>query len=139
MAEVSWSNLPSVILNEVFCYLSHNDKINASSTCKNWRYALSHPICWRNVHFVIKIQDDTNNIARTRFLVDCAARKLHKATVTFDSMDANCVEETTNVLGHLSENVNLRRLFLKPTNCSLVCPGNQDNWTKIERSVHYFP
>uniref|UniRef100_A0A1B6LRU6 F-box domain-containing protein n=1 Tax=Graphocephala atropunctata TaxID=36148 RepID=A0A1B6LRU6_9HEMI len=132
--EVSWNNLPSVILNEVFSYLSHNDKVRASSTCKNWRFALSHPRCWRNVHFVIKPSDKSNDIARTRYLVDCAARKLHNASVTFDSMDLVCVQETSNVVESLSENANLRRLFFKPSNCSLVCPGEQDDWPKyIER------
>ncbi|XP_046661224.1 F-box only protein 33 [Homalodisca vitripennis] len=132
--EVSWNNLPSVILNEVFSYLSHNDKVRASSTCKNWRLALSHPRCWRKVHFVIKPSDKSNNIERTRYLVDFAARKLHHASVTFDSMDVVCVQETSNVVESLSENSNLRRLFFKPSNCSLVCPGEQDDWPKyVER------
>lgn len=131
---VLWNNLPSVILNEIFSYLVHEDKVRASSTCKNWRFALSHPRCWRNVNFLIKPNKEFDNIERTRYLINCAARKLHNANIMFDSMDAMCVEETANVLENLAENGNLRRLFLKPSNCSLVCPGEQDAWPKyIER------
>jgi len=133
--EVSWNNLPSVILNEIFSYLSHNDKVRASSTCKNWRFALSHPRCWRNVDFVVKPQDNlAKSIARTRYLLECAARKLHNAVITFDSMDPSCVDEISNVIESLSENVNLKRLILKPSNCSLDCPSGQGDWAKyIER------
>jgi len=127
--EVSWNNLPSVVLNEVFFYLSTNEKVQASSTCKNWRSALSHPRCWRNVHFVLKPQGIEKNIARTRYLIDCAAKKLHNANVTFDSMDSACVEEVSNLLENLAESVNLKRLFLNPSNCSLVCPGSQEEWS----------
>lgn len=141
MSEASWNILPSVILSEIYSYLSRGDKICASMTCKNWRYALGYPhfgsrLCWRKVHFVIKLQDNKSNIERTRFLINCAARKLQKAIITFDSMDVFCVKETSNVLKHLSESVSLKALFLKPTNCSLACPDDHDQWSNVERLEH---
>ncbi|XP_054278398.1 F-box only protein 33-like [Macrosteles quadrilineatus] len=139
--EVSWNNLPSVILNEIFSYLSHNDKVRASSTCSNWRLALSHPKCWRNVKFVVKPQDNfANSIARTRYLVEFAARKLHNAVITFDSMDPACVDEISNVIESLAENANLKSLFLNPSNCSLDCPSGQgDDWSKYIESKFATP
>lgn len=131
---VFWNNLPIVILNEIFNYLPLIDKINSSSTCKTWRLALSHPSCWRSVHFYIKAQERSDNIERTRFLIECAARKIHSARISLDSMDAISVEEIANVLENLSENRNLRKLIFNPSNCSLVCPGEHSDWPKyIER------
>lgn len=33
----NWEILPTLILEEIFCYLDKNDRINASCTCHSWR------------------------------------------------------------------------------------------------------
>lgn len=38
-----WEYLPSVILHDIFSYLTINDRINASSTCSMWRNNIYHP------------------------------------------------------------------------------------------------
>lgn len=132
--KVSWNNLPIVILNEIFHYLPLSDKIHTSSTCRNWRLGLSHPSCWRTVHFFMKAHERSENIERTRFLIEFAARKIHCARISFDSIDPISVEEIANVLEQLSENRNLRKLIFNPSNCSLVCPVEQGDCPKyIER------
>lgn len=120
--EGCWNNLPSVILYEIFSYLSFKDKIRASSTCHNWRFALYHPSFWKNVHFKLK-SNDQNSIAKSQYLASCSARKLRNATVTFNSMDPLCVEETAKVIENLSDNSNLRSFFLIPSHCSIDYPG----------------
>jgi F-box protein 33 len=120
-----WSDLPSVILVEVFSYLSQEDKIRASSTCENWRFALYHPSFWQSIHFKAKTEDQ-NSLSRTRYLTDCFAKKLRNATVTFDSMDPLCVQEAARVLQKLCDNDHLRRLLLIPSHCQFECPGRID-------------
>lgn len=120
-----WSDLPSVILVEVFSYLSQEDKIRASSTCKNWRFALYHPSFWQSIHFKAKTKDQ-NSLSRTRYLTDCFAKKLRNATVTFDSMDPLCVQEAARVLQKVCDNDHLRRLLLIPSHCRFECPGRID-------------
>ncbi|XP_067002724.2 F-box only protein 33 [Anabrus simplex] len=120
----SWSNLPSVILVEIFSYLSHSDKISAASTCKYWRCALFHPSFWQTIHFKAKTKD-RNSILRTRYLSSFFSKKLRNTTVSFDSMDPLCVQEAARVIQKLCDNDHLRRLFLFPSHCRLECPGKE--------------
>ena len=123
--ESCWSRLPTVILVEVFSYLPKEDKIRASSTCRHWRFALYHPSFWQTVHFKAKTKDE-NSLSRTRYLTDCFAKKLRNAIVSFDSMDALCVEEAARVLQKISDNDHVRRLVLVPSHCRFECPGRID-------------
>lgn len=38
-----WDTLPTIILHDIFLYISEKDRINASSTCHMWRQSLYHP------------------------------------------------------------------------------------------------
>ena len=125
-----WNNLPSVILLEVFSYLPQEDKIRASSTCKNWRCALYHPRFWQNIHFKAK-SNDKNGMSRTRYLSDCFAKKLRNATISFDSLDPLCVQETAMVLQKLCENNLLQRLILIPSRCRFECPGRYNEQSQF--------
>lgn len=46
-----WKELPDVLLLHIYSYLSFRDKLSSSSTCKNWRELLYHPVNWNNVTF----------------------------------------------------------------------------------------
>ncbi|XP_075215156.1 F-box only protein 33-like isoform X2 [Lycorma delicatula] len=130
--EVCWNNLPSVILYEIFSYLSLEDKIRASSSCKHWRYALYHPSFWKNVHLKLK-SNDPDNVSKTQYFTSCLGSKLQNLTVTFDSVDPVCVEELANVLQSLIGNFNLRNISLVPSHCSLEYPKrdvSQDFFTR---------
>jgi len=117
-----WERLPSVILLEIFSYLPHKDKIQASSTCKHWRYSLYHASFWQSLRFRAD-SCDQNSVSRTRYLASCFAKKLRNATVSFNSLDPQCVQEVAKVLHKLSENPNLRRLILMASHCRLELPG----------------
>lgn len=41
-----WNNLPSVILCNIYSYLSTNDRLHASSTCGSWRNIIYHLSLW---------------------------------------------------------------------------------------------
>lgn len=124
--EGCWSNLPSIIVVEIFSYLSWVDKVSASTTCKNWRNALFHPTFWQSINFKAKMKDQSS-VSRTRYLTNCFARNLRHAVITFDSMDYLCVKEAARVLQKLCGNENLRRLFLVPSHCRCECPGREND------------
>ncbi|RZF41356.1 hypothetical protein LSTR_LSTR000070 [Laodelphax striatellus] len=114
---VYWNNLPSVLLYEIFSYLSEADRIKASSTCKYWRYALYHPSFWKNVSLKLK-SNDSDNASKAQYLSSCLGSKLQNLTVTFDIFDPYCTSEMTNVLKSLIGNYNLKSVSIIPTHSS---------------------
>ncbi|XP_063221046.1 F-box only protein 33 [Bacillus rossius redtenbacheri] len=115
MAGDCWNNLPTVVLVDIFSYLSHKDRIKASATCKQWRSALYHPSFWKNrpIHFKVNSKD-LSSIPRTRFLSNFFAKSLHHVTVSFDWSSGLSVKEASKVLTKLGLNNILRTLVLKP-------------------------
>ncbi|XP_049816673.1 F-box only protein 33 isoform X2 [Schistocerca nitens] len=134
MEEGSWNHLPSVILLEVFTYLSQKERIRASSTCKQWRGTLFHSSFWPTVHFRLKTKDE-DSVLRTRYQLKHFATKLRNATISFDAMDLICVQEAARIIQTLRKNESLRRLSLQPSHCRIEVPGRfaGDRITFIER------
>ncbi|XP_011139498.1 F-box only protein 33 isoform X2 [Harpegnathos saltator] len=129
----SWDNLPSVILQEIFSYLSHESRIKASQVCRNWRYTLFHPSFWRKISFVFK---DEDSVSWVRFMADCFALSVHEATIRWDISSRryiDCMSETYNLLKKLSYNRQLRKLFLE-----FSC-NNYDYSFDNEDDSYYFP
>lgn len=112
-----WNNLPSVILQEIFSYLPHENRIRASQVCKNWRYALFHPSFWKKINFVLK---DEDSISWARFLADRFGLSLHEATIRCDII---CyATDLSTLLKKLSSNRQLRKLSLKYSSNIFRCP-----------------
>lgn len=44
-----WSQLPELILTNIFHYLDCEDRVNVGKTCQSWGHALASPILWRCV------------------------------------------------------------------------------------------
>ncbi|XP_015177441.1 PREDICTED: F-box only protein 33 [Polistes dominula] len=114
-----WSNLPCVILQEIFSYLSHENRIIASQVCRNWRTTLFHPSFWRKITFVLK---DSDSILWSRSLADSFGLSVHEATIKCDI--PSHIVETSYILKKLSCNRQLRKLFLEYS--SNIC--ERTNW-----------
>ncbi|GAB1865407.1 F-box only protein 33 [Camponotus japonicus] len=107
----SWNNLPSVILQEIFSYLSHETRIRASQVCRNWRYTLFHPSFWKKITFVFR---DEDSVLWARSLANYFALSVHEATIRWDKpIHIDYVGETYKLLKQLSHNKQLRKLFLE--------------------------
>ncbi|XP_066601526.1 F-box only protein 33-like [Prorops nasuta] len=104
-----WDNLPSVILQEIFSYLPHETRIEASQVCKNWRYALFHPSFWKKITFAL---EDEDRILWARFLADCFGLSVQEVTIRCE-MPMYALNETSILLKKLSNNRQLRKLFLE--------------------------
>ncbi|XP_011057551.1 PREDICTED: F-box only protein 33-like [Acromyrmex echinatior] len=124
----SWDNLPTVILQEIFSYLSHETRIRASQVCKNWRYTLFHPNFWKKITFVFRDQD---SVLWARFLANRFALSVHEATIRWAksrSRKINCTGETYRLLKKLSHNRQLRKLCLEFYSNTSDSPfDNEDN------------
>ncbi|XP_011165791.1 F-box only protein 33 [Solenopsis invicta] len=108
---LSWSNLPTVILQEIFSYLPHETRIRASQVCKNWRSTLFHPNFWKKITFVFR---DEDSVSWVRFLTNRFALSVHEATIRWDKPRyINCIGETYRLLKKLGRNRQLRKLFLE--------------------------
>lgn len=125
-----WDSLPSVILLEIFSYLPQCSRLRASQVCKNWRYALFHPSFWKKITFSLK---DEDSVAWARFLVSCFGLSVQDVTISCETSGVY-VKEAVNLIKKLSNNRQLRKLFLEPTNCTFEWPirriENEDDWIR---------
>lgn len=121
-SEPTWNYLPTVILHEIYERLSFHDRLNASSTCKNWRQALYRPLYWRNVIFKI----DENNATRTRYFLNMFSSIVTNATVRVDLMIPENVADLLMLLQMLVENDFLKSLVLEAKYCRIEVANNAD-------------
>ncbi|XP_033222003.1 F-box only protein 33 [Belonocnema kinseyi] len=113
-----WDSLPSVILLEIFSYLPQSSRLRASQVCRNWRYALFHPSFWKKIKFSLK---DEDSVAWSRFLVSSFGLSVHDVTISCET-SGNYVKDAVTLLKKLSNNRQLRKLFLEPTSCMFDLP-----------------
>lgn len=112
----TWNNLPSLILNEIFSYLQYRDKLQASSTCKQWRIALHHTNQLADVHFQIR-KDDEDIVVKSNYIAQYIAHKVKHLTVSFDSISAVCLQLLSNILQEVSTNSKVKQVVLNPSHC----------------------
>ncbi|KAK0097154.1 hypothetical protein PV326_003091 [Microctonus aethiopoides] len=120
-----WDSLPSVIMLEIFSYLEHKDRINASGVCKNWRQALFHPSFWKEITFVF---DDAKSLHWSRHLANCFALSVQNVTVRCQT--PNYSLELERLLGKFRENRNLRKLYIEPTSSSFIGIDYMDTYVE---------
>lgn len=118
----NWNNLPSLILNEIFSYLEYKEKLQASSSCKQWRIAFHHTNQLPDVHFHIRKHDE-DKVVKSNYIAQCIAPKVKHLTVSFDSISALCLQLLANILEEVSFNAKVKRVVLNPSHCSFQKDG----------------
>lgn len=113
-----WSQLPNVVLDHVFSYLSWSDKVKASSTCKRWRTGLYHPRYWETVSFPLSELNDKNK-EKARYFIQAFGKIVKYANIYFNSTDFKSYSVTDELLYALRDNMRLKKLMLIPTHCAL--------------------
>lgn len=110
----NWNNLPNVVLDQIFSYLSWSDKIKASSTCKRWRSGLYHPSLWKKLLFSLK---DLNQAKaeKAQYFIQAFGRLVRSVNITFDSLDCSSSSLADELLCTLRENSRLKKLTLVPS------------------------
>lgn len=120
-AGLNWAALPSVLVVDILSYLSHEDRLKATSTCKRWRNYLFHPSLWKKVHFELC----ANNRQKTRFLVDRCGRFVREVVIKFNSHSVSEVREASRILSILEDNKSLQCFTLLPSSCHIEWPDTQ--------------
>ena len=120
MAGTDWALLPSVLIVEIFSYISRSDKLKASSTCKRWRSCLFHPLLWKR----ITLETSQSKRNKSRFLSSAFGRFIKECVVKFNSHDLDEVKECMKHLKVLAENKNLQVLCVEPSGCHTEWPEN---------------
>ncbi|CAC5396913.1 FBXO33 [Mytilus coruscus] len=123
-ARPNWSSLPSVLIVDILSYLSHKDRLNASSSCKRWRNCLFHPLFWQKINFRTSYSDRQ----RTKFLTDRCGRFVRQVVINFDSHNHKEVRECSQILDVLCGNKNLTSFSLLPSSCHIEWPDTQSTY-----------
>lgn len=120
MGTVDWSTLPTLVLEQVYMCLLPESRLAASSTCKQWRRALYHPMFWQS--FML-------NIASTKVYADIESKvdyvNQHLVTLarnvhlSFDSRSPRCFELASSVINGLMSNQLLKNIDIELTHCKL--------------------
>ncbi|XP_060536509.1 F-box/LRR-repeat protein 3 isoform X2 [Cylas formicarius] len=118
MINSKWAYLPSIVLHEIFEYLSYEDRKNASSVCHNWRQIIFHPKWWSSAKFDL----EQHNVSKVNFYIATLGRIVSEATVSLNSLSPTCLNQFVILLRTFSENNHFRNLLLEPTHCRFEIP-----------------
>lgn len=115
-----WGSLPSVLIVDILSYLSHEDRLKASSVNKRWRNCLFHPSLWSK----IKFQLGFSKRHRSRFLADRCGRFVREAVIKFNAHNCLEVREGMRIITILGSNKNLQHFALFPSSCHIEWPDS---------------
>lgn len=120
----NWASLPSILIVDILSYLSHEDRLKASSSCKRWRNCLFHPIFWQK----IRLLTGNSDRQRTKFLTDRCGRFVREVCIVFNSHNYKEVRECYQILDVLCGNKNLTVFSLQPSSCHFEWPEIQSTY-----------
>jgi len=108
---MEWGELPSVVLLEIYDYLSVKDRLSSSSVCRNWR-APAFQVPLSDDELVLKLRSEAD-IPKVKFLARNFAVKVQEVSLIFDATSANCLELVEEILALLEDNTQLKSLRIK--------------------------
>ncbi|CAL8106787.1 unnamed protein product [Orchesella dallaii] len=108
---MEWGELPSVVLLEIYDYLSVKDRLIASTVCKNWR-APVFQVPLSDDELVLKLYTESD-IPKVKFLGRNFAVKVQAVRLIFDASSPNCLDLVEEILGLLEDNTQLKSLRIR--------------------------
>lgn len=95
-----FAQLPTVCLAKVFSYLSVSDRLNASSSCKQWRCVLfATPCLWRHVELnVFLLSRSWSDVKSAQFKATNLLKYVERVVFKYDPSDLRLVEKLVEVL-----------------------------------------
>lgn len=119
--------LPSVIIFNIFKYLSPSDRLRASATCKTWRECVLHASQWPHPRLVVdltpkskttfhqlrrnkwyrKLRDSAHESQALKWFLHKCVRFVNHLVVTFDPNSSQSVNDLIDVIDILLTNQNL--------------------------------
>ncbi|KAL0279153.1 UNVERIFIED_CONTAM: hypothetical protein PYX00_000767 [Menopon gallinae] len=110
-SDVCWNNLPSVVLLEIFKRITHQERIHASATCKEWRKALFFPNFWREISINIYSKTDKYAIERCQFFTRSFMSSLRSIKIIF-TYEKHYLMQLCEIITKLAGNGQMLRLHL---------------------------
>jgi hypothetical protein len=124
-----YSELPQIVLVEIFSYLSHNDLLSASSICSLWRTVLYHPKLWSSIPYRslnLNLIDRHNDIHSFRYLTTNFLSITRSIEIHFDPTDINIIKDILQILDTLAcTNRQLKTLIFRPTSTRCALAENE--------------
>uniref|UniRef100_A0A1B0D4Q6 Uncharacterized protein n=1 Tax=Phlebotomus papatasi TaxID=29031 RepID=A0A1B0D4Q6_PHLPP len=116
---MGWGKLPALALVEIYGYLEHPDRLQASATCKHWRQTLFHPRFFERATFVVNRKHE----ARNAFYLQSLGHLVSATSIIFDSTNSHAVQRATDILVNIcTTNNRLVSLTLRPSQSQFVLP-----------------
>ncbi|CAM4775409.1 unnamed protein product [Rotaria magnacalcarata] len=136
-----YSELPQIVLVEIFSYLKHNDLLAASSTCSSWRNVLYHPKLWSSVPYRclrLNLIDRHNDIQSFRYLTNNFLSITRYIEIRFDPTDINIIKNILQILDTLScTNRQIKILIFRPTSTRCALAENEQPFIPLCDKIYH--
>ena len=124
-----YSELPQIVLVEIFSYLSLNDLLSASSTCSSWRNIFYHPKLWSAIPYRslrLILLDRHSDIHSFRYLTNNFLTITRSIEIRFDPTDLNIIKDILQILDILAcTNRQMKILTFRPTSTRCALAENE--------------
>ncbi|KAH8378965.1 hypothetical protein KR009_002328 [Drosophila setifemur] len=126
-----WHTIPAVALNQIFDYLSPEDRRSAASVCYSWRLSFFQKRYFRNFRFHLNVGRDD----QLAFFHSCMANLAKELIVVFDFHNEFHIEKMRRLLYKVASCDNIQGLRFQTHNVGLVGVGNMhpDHLVDIEQ------
>ena len=121
-----YSDLPAIVLVDIFSLLTPRDLFSASSTCKSWRQIFYHPKLWSSAPYRclrLTLLDRHQDIHSCRYLINNFLSLTRSIEIRFDPTNLSIIKDLLQILDTLvCTNRQLKILRLRPisTRCALA-------------------
>ena len=124
-----YSELPQIVLVEIFSYLNLHDLCSASSTCKLWRQIFYHPKLWSSIPYrtlQLTLLDRHHDLYACRYLTTNFLSIARSIDIHFDPTDIQIIKDICQILDTLScTNRQLKVLRFRPTTTRCAFVNNE--------------
>jgi hypothetical protein len=108
-----YGRLPIVALSKIYSFLNLKDRLNASSTCKQWRAGLFDPRLWNTFHLTIYLCNRDSDLKSAYFKANFLLNYVEHLSIKYDPNDLLLFEHLIVLLNY-SNNINLKHLSIQP-------------------------
>ena len=115
---MDWSDLPSVVLVQIYSLLQTGDKLRAASACKNWREPVFQVPFTSTLN--LDLQDYDLDGPRISFLTQNFAHKVTDVTLSFNPSNVSNLDIVEELFAQLEINRHLKSLKVRCSEESLA-------------------
>jgi hypothetical protein len=111
--DYDYNQMPNVVLQKIFGYLSLKDRLVASSTCSNWRQALYSPSLWQSASLTVYLCMRTD-VESAAYKMNSFARFASGVVIKYSPFNEYLLNELDTLLEVVKCNRGLREITFYP-------------------------